>query len=118
MWCKTWDLHIKGTYVRFTPFLPLLVKTAKSQNVKVDVVNTTTLGAHLAMLGGSAYMGSKFALIRLSEFVDAEYGHKGVNCLSLHPGGVDTGIAKDLGPMVNAGGFLCLRVLVGYELMK
>jgi len=102
-WLKCWDLHIKGTYLMLKAFLPLLVETAKKQSTVVDVLNTTTIAAHLTMPGGSAYMGSKFALMRLSEFVASEYADKGVNCVSLHPGGVDTGIAKDLGPLVQAG---------------
>ncbi len=106
MWFKTWDLHIKGTYLMLKSFLPLLVHTAKTQGVTVDVINTTTIAAHFAMPGGSAYHASKFALIRLSEFVVSEYEGQGVNCLSLHPGGVPTGIAKDLGPLVEAGEFL------------
>ncbi|KIV82202.1 hypothetical protein PV11_04329 [Exophiala sideris] len=101
-WLKCWHLHIKGTYLMLKAFLPLLVETAKKQNSVVDVINTTTIAAHLAMPGGSAYMGSKFALMRLSEFVASEYADQGVNCVSLHPGGVDTGIAKDLGPLVQA----------------
>ncbi|KAK5559766.1 hypothetical protein LTR46_001515 [Exophiala xenobiotica] len=104
MWFKTWDLHIKGTYLMLRAFLPLLVETAKIHSVTgtVDVINTTTIAAHFAMPGGSAYHASKFALIRLSEFVVSEYEAQGVNCLSLHPGGVPTGIAKDLGPLVEA----------------
>ncbi|KAI1612564.1 putative oxidoreductase ucpA [Exophiala viscosa] len=101
-WLKCWDLHIKGTYLMLKAFLPLLTETAEKQSTVVDVLNTTTIAAHLSMPGGSAYMGSKFALMRLSEFVASEYADKGVNCMSLHPGGVDTGIAKDLGPMVQA----------------
>ncbi|KAK5223160.1 hypothetical protein LTR47_010414 [Exophiala xenobiotica] len=104
MWFKTWDLHIKGTYLMLRAFLPLLVETAKIHSVTgtVHVINTTTITAHFAMPGGSAYHASKFALIRLSEFVVSEYEAQGVNCLSLHPGGVPTGIAKDLGPLVEA----------------
>jgi NAD(P)-dependent dehydrogenase (short-subunit alcohol dehydrogenase family) len=107
MWFKTWDLHIKGTYLMLKAFLPLLVETTKTRSVTgtVDVINTTTIAAHFAMPGGSAYHASKFALIRLSEFVVSEYEARGVNCLSLHPGGVPTGIATDLGPLVEAGEF-------------
>ncbi|KAK5214438.1 hypothetical protein LTS03_004101 [Exophiala xenobiotica] len=115
MWFKTWDLHIKGTYLMLRAFLPLLVETAKIHSVTgtVHVINTTTITAHFAMPGGSAYHASKFALIRLSEFVVSEYEAQGVNCLSLHPGGVPTGIAKDLGPLVEAGEFYqYIRILM------
>jgi NAD(P)-dependent dehydrogenase (short-subunit alcohol dehydrogenase family) len=103
---KTWDLHIKGTYLMLKSFLPLMVETAKNFNITVDVINTTSGSAHFVMPGASAYNISKFALMRLSEFVVAEYGEQGVNCVSLNPGGVKTGINKDLGPWVQAGEFL------------
>ena len=100
---KTWDLHIKGTYLMLKSFLPVMVETAKNQNVVVDVINTTSIAAHFAIPGASAYQTSKFAIIKLSEFVVSEYGEQGVNCLSLHPGGVPTGIMKNPPPLVQAG---------------
>ncbi|KAF4631925.1 hypothetical protein G7Y89_g6211 [Cudoniella acicularis] len=102
MYLKTWDLHIKGTYLMLKSFLSLLVETAKNHNVTVDVINTTSVAAHFAVPGASAYQASKFALIRLSEFVVSEYGEQGVNCLSLHPGATPTGIMKDPPPIVVA----------------
>jgi NAD(P)-dependent dehydrogenase (short-subunit alcohol dehydrogenase family) len=103
MYLKTWDLNIKGTYLMLKPFLPLLVETAKNQNVTMDVLNVTSKGAHFVIPGASAYLTSKFALMRLSEFVDAKYGEQGVNCVSLHPGGVETTISIDPTPLVQAG---------------
>lgn len=102
MYLKTWDLHIKGTYLMLKSFLPLLLETAKNQNVAVDIINTSTIAAHFTIPGASAYQASKFALIRLSEFVVAEYGEQGVNCLSLHPGSVATEIMKNPPPLVVA----------------
>ena len=100
---QTWDLHIKGTYLMLKHFLPLLVETAEKHGVKTDVINTTSVAAHFAVPGASAYQASKFALVRLGECVDAEYAGLGVNCVTLHPGGVATTIAKDLGDLVKAG---------------
>lgn len=92
---QTWDLHIRGTYFMLKSFLPLLVSTARTHNVKADIINLSTVAAHFAIPGASAYQASKFALTRLSEFVVAEYADQGVNCVSLHPGGVPTGIMKE-----------------------
>jgi NADP-dependent 3-hydroxy acid dehydrogenase YdfG len=100
---KTWDLHIKGTYIMLKSFLPLLMEAAKNFDISVDVINTTSGPAHFVMPGASAYNISKFALMRLSEFAVAEYGNQSVNCVSLSPGRVMTGINKDLGPWVQAG---------------
>jgi NAD(P)-dependent dehydrogenase (short-subunit alcohol dehydrogenase family) len=78
MYLKTWDLHIKGTYLMLKSFLPLLVETAERHNVKVDVINTTSIAGHFTLPGVSAYQASRFALVRLSEFVVAEYGVRGL----------------------------------------
>jgi NAD(P)-dependent dehydrogenase (short-subunit alcohol dehydrogenase family) len=112
MYLKTWDLHIKGTYLMLKFLLPLMVETAKNHNVTVDVINTTSGSAHFILPGASAYSGSKFALMRLSEFVVVEYGDQGVNCLSLHPGGVPTQIVQGLGPWVQAGTFYVIYSLI------
>ncbi|MCJ1311761.1 hypothetical protein MMC25_005434 [Agyrium rufum] len=92
MYLKTWNLHVKNTYLMLRAFLPLMVETARTHSVRVDIVNLSTIAAHFVIPGASAYQVSKFALIRLSEIVTAEYGAQGVNCVTLHPGGVATGI--------------------------
>jgi len=87
---NTWTVNFKGTYLMLHGFLPLLVDTAKERNTLVDVVNVTSIGAHVIIPGASAYQTSKFAILRLTEFVQVEYGDKGVNCVAVHPGGVLT----------------------------
>lgn len=74
-------------------FLPLMVETA-AVNGTVDVVNVTAIGAHMTIYGASAYQASKFALLRLSEFVETEHAAKCINCFSVHPGGVLTELTK------------------------
>jgi NAD(P)-dependent dehydrogenase (short-subunit alcohol dehydrogenase family) len=105
---KTWDLHIKGTYLMLKSFLPLMVETAKNYDITVDIINTVSGSAHFVMPGASAYNISKFALIRLAEFVVSEYRDQGVNCVSVNPGAFKTGINNDLGPWVQAGKSLAL----------
>ncbi|KAI9738093.1 MAG: hypothetical protein M1818_005521 [Claussenomyces sp. TS43310] len=90
---QTWVVHIKGTYLMLHAFLPLMVETAAVCGT-VDVINVSSIGAHTTFYGASAYQTSKFALLRLGEFVEAEYAAKGVNCFSVHPGGVLTEMSK------------------------
>jgi len=90
IYMQTWDVNLKGVYLMLKSCLPLMVETAKNHNITVDVINTTSGSAHFIMPGASAYNISKLALTRLSEFVVLEYGEKGVNCLSLHPGKVSS----------------------------
>ncbi|KAF2835296.1 NAD(P)-binding protein [Patellaria atrata CBS 101060] len=63
-WWECFEITIRGTYNVTRASLPLLLKTAAEQDT------------HTA----------KFALIRLSEFVEMEYGDRRVRCVSVHPG--------------------------------
>ena len=66
-------------------FLPLLLKGSGK-----TILNLTSAGAHFTWPGASAYQTTKFAILRLSEFTNAEYGEQGILAYSLHPGGVAT----------------------------
>lgn len=54
----------------------------------------TSIGALGMIPGASAYMTCKLALLRLSEFVNAEYGDKGIVCVGMHPGGIMTELSE------------------------
>ena len=49
------------------------------------------------MPGLSAYQTSKLAVTRLSEFICAEYGDKGIVSFAAHPGGVPTATSANMG---------------------
>ncbi|KAE8446443.1 hypothetical protein EG329_012048 [Mollisiaceae sp. DMI_Dod_QoI] len=102
---RTIEVNLKGPFLLLHAFLPLLKETGERTGKGTDVVNVTSIGAHAIHPGGSAYQISKFALLRLTEFVDVEFGDqavgegdgemgkgmgKGVRCFSVHPGGVKT----------------------------
>lgn len=89
-WWNNFEVNLKGPYLFLQSFLPLLVETSQKGHTVVDVVNMSSIGAHAIVPGASAYQISKLALCRLSEFVNLEYGEKGVNVVTLHPGGVLT----------------------------
>jgi short-subunit dehydrogenase len=46
--------------------------------------------------GASAYQTTKFALCRLTEFIDNEYYQQGLIAISLHPGAVKTELAMNM----------------------
>lgn len=46
--------------------------------------------------GASAYQTTKFALCRLTEFMDKEYSQEGLIAMSVHPGGVKTELAMNM----------------------
>jgi NAD(P)-dependent dehydrogenase (short-subunit alcohol dehydrogenase family) len=88
-WWKSWEVGIKGTYLMLHALLPLMVDTATTAG-SVNVVNIVSIGAHQIIPGASAYQTFKLAQLRLGEFIVTEYADKGVNCFSVHPGGVLT----------------------------
>lgn len=96
-WCRTIDINLKGPYLVTRAFLPLLLSSPAPSNggeALKTILNVSSIGAHKLMPGASAYQTTKLALLRFSEFVNAEYAEKGVLCYSIHPGGVMTELAK------------------------
>ena len=57
----------------------------------------SSVGAHLIGPGFSAYQPSKLALVRFTEFLQAEYAAQGLTAVSIHPGNVETGILAPIG---------------------
>ncbi|KAF2221805.1 hypothetical protein BDZ85DRAFT_264426 [Elsinoe ampelina] len=96
-WWKTMGVNLQGPYLLSRAFLPLLLKTDGGRGRKT-IFNTSSVGALIKRPGASAYQTSKFALLRLSEFLDVEYGDQGVLCVAFHPGGVMTDLAKVMPP--------------------
>lgn len=54
------------------------------------IVNVTSAGAHGVGTGASGYFGSKFALLRFTEFLMVEHGEEGLLAYSVHPCGAAT----------------------------
>ncbi|PYH81939.1 NAD(P)-binding protein [Aspergillus uvarum CBS 121591] len=92
-WWRTWEVNIKGTYLAAHFFVPLLLRSPTK-----TVVNISSGGAHAMFPGASAYQTTKFALCRLTEFMDAEYAQQGVIAIALHPGAVRTELAMNMPP--------------------
>ncbi|PVH95498.1 NAD(P)-binding protein [Periconia macrospinosa] len=93
-WWWDFEVSVKAPYLFLQAFLPLLASTAEKYGGKADVINMSSIGAHIFLPGASAYQTCKLALLRLSEFVNVEYGNKGIVCVGMHPGGVLTELAK------------------------
>lgn len=91
-WWDIWTLNVRGPYLVTRAFLPLLLKGGDKQ-----IVNIASVGAHVIGPGFSAYQTSKLALLRFTEFVQAEYGGEGVLAFSVHPGNVATDLLNDIG---------------------
>ncbi|KAG9252918.1 uncharacterized protein F5Z01DRAFT_743935 [Emericellopsis atlantica] len=92
-WWWTWEVNIKGTYLVAHYFVPLLLKSTTK-----TLINVTSGGAHVMFPGASGYQTSKFALCRLTEFIDKEYYQQGLIAISVHPGGIKTELAMNMPP--------------------
>ncbi|RGP75363.1 hypothetical protein FLONG3_5753 [Fusarium longipes] len=90
-WWRTWEVNIKGTYLTTHYFLPLLLKSPTK-----TLINISSGGAHVMFPGASGYQTTKFALCRLTEFIDKEYSEQGLFTVALHPGGVKTELATNM----------------------
>lgn len=88
-------VNIKGPYMMIKSFLPLMLRTAETTSRMVDIVNIASIGANVLVTGPTAYLQTKFALTRLTEFVSLENGNNGINCIALAPGVVRTKMNED-----------------------
>lgn len=92
-WWKSWEVNIKGQVHVWQAMLPLLL--ADEQGLKT-MVNISSIGAQMIAPGASAYQTNKFALLRLTEFLDVEYAEQGLLAFCMHPGAVPTELASAL----------------------
>ncbi|KAK7214240.1 hypothetical protein V2G26_021418 [Clonostachys chloroleuca] len=92
-WWRTWEVNVKGVYLCCRAFMPLIL----ASNSKT-ICNLAS-GAAFAISGlASAYGGTKFALCRFGEHLDAQYGKEGLVIHSVEPGAVKTDLASQLHP--------------------
>lgn len=92
-WWSIYETNIFGVYLLTRVFVPLL---EASPNPDRTVLNISSIGALRAVLGSSAYSSSKFALLKLTDFINLEEGHKGILAYAMHPGGVATGMGRSM----------------------
>ncbi|KAJ8110760.1 hypothetical protein ONZ43_g5791 [Nemania bipapillata] len=85
-WWNTMVVNVKGPYLVMRALIPLMLE---SDGLKT-FVTVSSVGAHCRTPMGSAYQTSKLAVLRLTEFLDAEYSGKGIIAFTIHPGNIPT----------------------------
>ncbi|RDW89735.1 putative NAD-P-binding protein [Coleophoma cylindrospora] len=90
-WWTTWEINIRGVYWVTKAALPLMLKGGDK-----TIVNVSSVGAHHLRQGGSGYQTSKFALLRFTEFIMADYCEQGVLAYAVHPGSIMTVLSQNM----------------------
>lgn len=67
-WWRSFEINVRGSYLVAKAFLPLMLKGGDKTIITMS--STGTMHFHT---GGSSYQISKFALLRLTEYLMAEY---------------------------------------------
>ncbi|KAL7620571.1 hypothetical protein AAE478_009566 [Parahypoxylon ruwenzoriense] len=68
-WWQSFEINLRGSYLVAKSFLPLMLKGGDK-----TIIHMSSTGAMHFHTGGSSYQISKFALLRLTEYLMAEYG--------------------------------------------
>lgn len=84
-WWMNYEVNLRGVYWVSKAVLPLMLKGGEK-----TIVNVTSAGAHGVGTGASGYAGSKFALLRFTEFLVVEHGEEGMLAYNVHPCGSAT----------------------------
>ncbi|KAI0387386.1 NAD(P)-binding protein [Hypomontagnella monticulosa] len=98
-WWRIWQVNLMGPYLVARAFIPLLLAGSSK-----TIVTVSSVGALLTLPGLSTYQISKLAVLRLAEFISAEYGNKGILAYCIHPGNIPTdimpgGVSPELKPV-------------------
>ncbi|KAK4934356.1 hypothetical protein LTR10_024354 [Elasticomyces elasticus] len=88
-WWKVFEVNVKGVYLTTRSFLPLVLKSKEKTLVMVS-----SIGGVATRAGASGYQTTKTVVLRLNDFLMAEYGQQGLLAYGIHPGGVMTELAK------------------------
>ncbi len=91
-WWKVWEVNVKGVYLMSRFFVPLVLKSPSLKTV----VMVSSMAAHLILPGMSGYQSTKSSVLRLNDFLMAECGDAGLLAYGIHPGAVNTDMAKKM----------------------
>ncbi|KAI1269225.1 NAD(P)-binding protein [Xylariaceae sp. FL1019] len=89
-WWDTMTVNVKGPYLVMRAMIPLMLQ---NDGLKT-FVTVSSVGAHLRNPGFSTYQTSKLAVLRLTEFLNAETSDQGIVAYAVHPGNIPTDMAK------------------------
>lgn len=86
---RQFEVNVYGPHRLIRAVLPQMRKQGRGR-----IINVSTFGGRVAVPGGGAYCGSKFALEALSDALRPEVEPQGIDVVVVEPGLVETGFTK------------------------
>jgi NAD(P)-dependent dehydrogenase (short-subunit alcohol dehydrogenase family) len=96
-WWMNWDVNIRGVYWMTKAFIPLMLEGGDK-----TIINLSSIAAHMISPGASGYQTAKFALLRLTEHLNVDYGKQGLLAYCIHPAAVMTELAAKMPKRLHA----------------
>ncbi|KAH6656108.1 hypothetical protein BKA67DRAFT_255623 [Truncatella angustata] len=90
-WWRTMEVNLKGPYLMSKYFVSLLLEARGGPQT---IISINSVAAHNLRPMASAYGTSKFAMLKLTEFLLVEAAEKGLVAYCVHPGAVLTELAE------------------------
>ncbi|GAA6019535.1 hypothetical protein JCM10207_003735 [Rhodosporidiobolus poonsookiae] len=94
-WRRALDINVMGTYLPTRAFLRA-AHARGAQGKKLTVINTSSIGSTHTLPRLSCYQSNKSMINRFTEFLHFE--EPDVRTFAIHPGGVDTQLARSILP--------------------
>jgi NADP-dependent 3-hydroxy acid dehydrogenase YdfG len=101
-WDRMIGTNLAGVLNVVKAFTPALLGAAAAGRT-ADLVNVSSVGAHLVFPGYAVYTATKAAVTHLSNSLRTELGPHGVRVTNLEPGLTDTELASHLDPVAQTG---------------
>lgn len=91
LWDRVISINLKGVFLVARRVIPEMLKNGKG-----SIVNTASIAGLVANGGGVAYTASKHGVVGITRQLAAEFSDQGIRINAFCPGGILTGMTKDL----------------------
>lgn len=93
LWNRVMGVNLNGPFFACRAAVPIMLRQGKGV-----IINIASVGGFCGSRAGVAYTTSKHAIIGLTRNIGFQYAQKGIRCVAIAPGGVQTGIGESMKP--------------------